>query len=223
MREYKALNQENRVVWIPSGSVLLEGELSIPEIATGLVLFAYGSGSSRHSPRNQYVARIIREAGVGTLLFDLLTQGEEAMDAATRHFRFDISLLARRLMQTTAWIRKQEDTRHLRVGYFGTSTGAAAAFVAAADIEDIGAIVSRGGRPDFAGAALLRIKSPSLLIVGERDEAVVRLNEDSYAHLRCEKEMRIVRGANHLFEEPGTLETVARHAAEWFRKHLQPR
>ena len=208
---------------IPSGEILLEGELSIPFGAQGVVLFAHGSGSSRHSPRNQFVARTIREAGTGTLLFDLLTREEESVDIYTRHLRFDIGLLARRLEDATNWVRREEDTWHLRVGYFGSSTGGGAALVAAAELgEEIGAVVSRGGRPDLAGDALKRVVSPTLLIVGGRDEPVIELNEAAYSELQCEKELRIVPGATHLFEELGTLEEVAHLAARWFKKHLQP-
>lgn len=171
------------------------------------------------------MARTIREAGVGTLLFDLLTREEEAVDLHTRHLRFDIGLLARRLVDATNWIKREEDTWHLRVGYFGSSTGGGAALVAAAELgEEIGAVVSRGGRPDLAGSdALQRVKSPTLLIVGGYDEPVIKLNEEAYTWLRCEKELKIVPKASHLFEEPGTLEDVAQLAAEWFQKHLQLR
>jgi dienelactone hydrolase len=211
----------SRTEQIPSGKIRLEGELSVPVGATGVVLFAHGSGSSRHSPRNQFVARTIRAAGVGTLLFDLLTQEEEAVDASTRHLRFDIGLLAERLVDATNWIKKEADTSHLRVGYFGSSTGGGAALVAAAEVgEEIGAVVSRGGRPDLAGDALREVKSPTLLIVGGLDHAVIRMNEDAYHQLQCEKELRIIPGATHLFEEPGTLEQVARLAADWFQEHL---
>ena len=211
-------------VLIPSGSATLEGELNVPVGAGGVVLFAHGSGSSRHSPRNQFVARTIREAGVGTLLFDLLTREEEAVDIHTRHLRFDITLLARRLMDATDWIKREGDTWHLRVGYFGSSTGGGAALVAAAERgEEIGAVVSRGGRPDLAGSdALQLVRSPTLLIVGGYDEPVIKMNEEAYAWLRCEKELKIVPGATHLFEEPGKLEEVARLAAEWFGRYLQP-
>jgi putative phosphoribosyl transferase len=209
---------------IPANSIQLEGELKVPSFASGIVLFAHGSGSSRHSPRNQYVASVIRNAGVGTLLFDLLTREEEAIDIQTRHLRFDIDLLARRLVDTTNWIKQEPTLRHLRVGYFGSSTGGGAALVAAAMVgEEIGAVVSRGGRPDLAGEALQRVKSPTLLIVGGFDEQVIELNEQAYAQLRCQKELKIVPGATHLFEEPGTLEQVAHLAAQWFQKHLQPR
>jgi len=223
MKVYKARDMQTREVQIQSGSATLEGELSIPPNANGIVLFAHGSGSSRHSPRNQYVARVIREGGVGTLLFDLLTREEERVDLMTRHLRFDIGLLASRLVEATAWAARQDDMRHLRVGYFGSSTGGAAALVAATMAGDrIGAVVSRGGRPDLAGAALPRVKSPTLLIVGGLDKVVIRLNEEAYAELQCEKEMKIVPGATHLFEEPGALEEVARLAAEWFGRHLRP-
>jgi putative phosphoribosyl transferase len=196
----------------------------VPVGAQGVVLFAHGSGSSRHSPRNQYVAQVIRENNVGTLLFDLLTREEEAVDLRTRHLRFDINLLARRLVDATNWIEREADLWHLRVGYFGSSTGGGAALVAAAELNDaVGAVVSRGGRPDLAGAeALKRVKSPTLLIVGGFDEPVIKMNEEAYAWLRCEKEMKIVPNASHLFEEPGKLEEVARLAAAWFRRYLQP-
>src|SRR5918999_3974544 len=211
-------------VQIPSGEAVLDGELNVPVGASGLVLFAHGSGSSRHSPRNQYVAQVIREAGVGTLLFDLLTREEEAVDIQTRHLRFDISLLARRLVDATDWIKREGDTWDLRAGYFGSSTGGGAALVAAGEVgEEIGAVVSRGGRPDLAGSdALQRVRSPTLLIVGGNDEPVIRMNEEAYAWLRCKKELKMVPNASHLFEEPGTLEEVARLAAEWFRRHLRP-
>lgn len=210
-------------VQIPSGEATLEGELSVPVGAAGVVLFAHGSGSSRHSPRNQYVARVIREAGVATLLFDLLTREEEAADIHTRHLRFDINLLARRLMDATEWLKREGNTWYLRVGYFGASTGGGAALVAAAIIgEEIGAVVSRGGRPDLAGpAALQRVASPTLLIVGGDDVPVIKRNEEAYAWLRCEKEIRVIPGASHLFEEPGKLEEVAQLAAGWFQRHLQ--
>lgn len=206
---------------IPSGQITLEGELNVPARATGVVLFAHGSGSSRHSPRNQFVARTIREAGIGTLLFDLLTREEEAVDISTRHLRFDIGLLAERLIDASNWIKRKADTSHLRIGYFGASTGGGAALVAAAELaEDVGAVVSRGGRPDLAGDALPKVKSPTLLIVGGFDYPVIRMNEDAYRQLRCEKELKIVPGATHLFEEPGALEEVAHLAAEWFQRHL---
>ena len=209
-----------RDVQIRSGTVILRGDLSIPVGAQGVVLFAHGSGSSRHSPRNQFVARTIREAGVGTLLFDLLTKEEEAVDARTRHLRFDIGLLAERLIDTTYWIKG--DLSHLNVGFFGSSTGGGAALVAAAELgENVGAVVSRGGRPDLAGKALLQVKCPTLLIVGGLDYPVIEMNQIALAQLHCEKELILVPGATHLFEEPGTLNEVARLAAEWFRKYLR--
>jgi len=206
-------------VHIRSGAVQLRGDLSIPASAQGVVLFAHGSGSSRHSPRNQFVARIIREAGVGTLLFDLLTKEEETVDLSTGHLRFDIGLLAERLIDATYWLKGEFD--YLRVGYFGSSTGGGAALVAAAELGDsVGAVVSRGGRPDLAGDALPQVKSPTLLIVGGLDYPVIEMNEAAFARLRCEKELKIVPGATHLFEEPGTLEQVSDLAAQWFRRHL---
>src|SRR6266566_5030364 len=204
---------------IRSGAAMLQGELSIPGGAKGVVLFAHGSGSSRHSLRNQFVARTIREAGVGTLLFDLLTSDEEAMDIRTRHLRFDIGLLAQRLLDATYWLKGELD--NLSVGYFGSSTGGGAALVAAAELGDsVGAIVSRSGRPDLAGDALPRVKCPSLLIVGGLDYPVIEMNEKALARMRCEKELKIVPGATHLFEENGTLQEVARLAADWFQNHL---
>ena len=213
---------EAREVHISAGSVMLNGELNVPEGASGIVLFAHGSGSSRYSPRNQYVARVIRDAGVGTLLFDLLTREEEAIDLQTRHLRFDISLLAKRLVNATNWLAAEGETSHLRPGYFGSSTGGGAALVAAAALgEKVGAVVSRGGRPDLAGEALPLVKAPTLLIVGGRDVPVIRMNQEAYAQLSCKKELKIVPGATHLFEESGTLEEVARLAAGWFLEHLR--
>lgn len=208
-------------VLIPNGEVNLLGQLCLPEAAPGLVLFAHGSGSSRHSPRNQAVAQVIREAGMGTLLFDLLTREEEASEARTRHLRFDIGLLAHRLLGATQWIHHQSVTQGLSLGYFGASTGAAAALVAAAEMgTTVKAVVSRGGRPDLAGAALARVTAPTLLLVGARDELVLRLNEEAFANLYCQKQLTLIPGATHLFEEPGTLEDVARLAAQWFQKYL---
>jgi putative phosphoribosyl transferase len=209
-------------VCIPCGAVTLEGALAIPRGANGIVVFAHGSGSSRHSPRNQFVARVIRESGNGTLLFDLLTAEEEIEDNVTRRLRFDIGLLASRLVEVTRWLGEQPAARDLGIGYFGSSTGAGAALVAAAEVgQRIDAVVSRGGRPDLAGDALARVQSPTLLIVGGHDEVVIRLNEEALAELRCKKELKIVPGATHLFEEPGALETVARLAADWFHRHFQ--
>ena len=211
------------LVSVPAGAVFLKGNLSLPQDASAIVLFAHGSGSSRHSPRNQYVARTIREAGVGTLLFDLLTSEEEAIDAYTGELRFNIEFLARRLVDATNWITAQPATQHLRIGYFGSSTGAAAALIGAVELSNIvAAVVSRGGRPDLAGEVLPQVKAATLLIVGGNDDVVIGLNEDAYAQLRCEKEMKIVPGATHLFEESGKLEQVAQIASEWFKKKLQP-
>jgi len=213
----------DQTIYIPSGRVKLEGELKLPRGATGIVLFAHGSGSSRHSPRNQYVAKVIREAGVGTLLFDLLTKEEEAIDAYTGELRFDIDFLGRRLVDATNWVTSEPATQHLRIGYFGASTGAAAALVAAVELSNIiAAVVSRGGRPDLAGNALGKVKAPTLLIVGGNDDVVIQLNREARAKLGCEKELKIVPGATHLFEEPGTLEQVAKLASDWFRSKLQP-
>ena len=206
-------------VQIRSGAVMLQGDLIIPSGAQGVVLFAHGSGSSRHSPRNQFVARTIREAGVGTLLFDLLTPVEEAIDARTGRLRFDIGLLAARLIDATYWIKGELD--YLRTGFFGASTGAGAALVAAGELGDsVDAVVSRGGRPDLADEALPQVKAGTLLIIGGLDYPVIKMNEQAYSRLRCEKELKIVPGATHLFAEPGTLEEVARLAADWFHTHL---
>lgn len=212
-----------REVKIPSGDLLLEGELSVPEGARGIVLFAHGSGSSRFSPRNQFVARVLRERRIATLLFDLLTRDEEAFDLKTAALRFDTRLLAKRLVDATRWLDRLDEVRDLNVGYFGASTGGGAALVAAAELGDaIGAVVSRGGRPDLAGEeALRRVVSPTLLIVGEQDTVVLQLNEEAFRLLRCEKELVVIPGVTHLFEEPGALEEVARLAAEWFERHLR--
>ncbi|MCE9519560.1 MAG: dienelactone hydrolase family protein [Verrucomicrobia bacterium] len=208
-------------VVIPTDSVLLEGELDIPPHALGLVIFAHGSGSSRNSPRNQFAARVIREAGVGTLLFDLLTKQEEIEDRTSRRLVFNIDLLADRLEAAAQWADHHPTTNGLRVGFYGSSTGGAAALVAAARLgRSVGAVVSRGGRPDLAGDALVDVVSPTLLIVGGLDDVVLELNKEALALLRCEKALRIVPDATHLFEEPGTLEQVAQLAADWFREHL---
>jgi putative phosphoribosyl transferase len=215
---------ESRRLQVPAGEVTLAGDLEIPENARGLVLFAHGSGSSRRSPRNQAVAEVLRKAGLATLLFDLLTTDEEVEDAYSGHLRFDIGLLSRRLALVTGEIAEDMMSRNLGLGYFGASTGGAAALRAAAALATtIGAVVSRGGRPDLAGEALAHVRAPTLLIVGERDEEVLRLNESAYEKLRCEKALAVVPHATHLFQEPGALEEVARLAAEWFRKHLRTR
>lgn len=209
------------LVHVTAGEVVLEGDIAIPGHATGIVLFAHGSGSSRHSPRNRSVAGELQRRGLATLLIDLLTAGEEEVDMYTRRLRFDIGMLANRLVVTTGWLRQQPETGRLRIGYFGASTGAAAALVAAADLPgQIGAIVSRGGRPDLAGRALLQVTAPTLLIVGGDDTTVIELNREAYALLNTEKRLEIVPGASHLFEEPGTLEEVSRLAADWFAQHL---
>lgn len=208
-------------VRIPAGRVVLSGSLAIPEKAAAVVLFAHGSGSSRHSPRNQFVARTLNDAGLATLLFDLLTPEEEAIDSYTREHRFNIGLLADRLVHVTEWAKQQERTRDLTPGYFGSSTGGAAALVAAAQLpEDIGAVVSRGGRPDLAGDALSKVQAPTLLIVGSNDNVVIELNEMARDRLPGQVKLEIIPGATHLFEEPGALENVANHASNWFVKHL---
>lgn len=207
-----------KLVSIAADHVSLEGELVLPDGTSSIVLFAHGSGSSRFSPRNNYVASILQQAGIGTLLFDLLTHDED------RNYdtRFDIGLLTQRLLAATAWIRQEPSTQSFRIGYFGASTGAAAALQAAAELnEEISAVVSRGGRPDLAGIdALNRVSAPTLLIVGGYDDVVIMLNRDAYAQLNCDKELTIVPGATHLFEEPGTLEQAAQAATNWFAKHL---
>ena len=208
-------------VQIHAGRAVLPGNLNIPEDAGALVLFAHGSGSSRHSPRNQFVARTLNEAGLATLLFDLLTPDEEAIDMQTRELRFNIHLLAERLVHATKWAKQQEQTRDLRIGYFGSSTGGAASLVAAVDVpQDVGAVVSRGGRPDLAGEALPKVQAPTLLIVGGEDDVVIELNEQARDRMRCEVKLEIIPGATHLFEEPGALEKVAQLASEWFVKHI---
>ena len=207
---------------IPCGRTTLDGDLRIPAAALGLVLFAHGSGSSRHSPRNQAVAAVLHRAGIGTLLFDLLTASEEREDAATGHLRFAINLLSHRLVRATEHLAGVASAQGLGVGYFGASTGAAAALCAAADFgARIQAVVSRGGRPDLAGESLRSVQAPTLLIVGERDEEVVQMNRRAYDEMTCEKSFEIVPGATHLFPEPGALDEVARLATAWFLKHLR--
>src|SRR6478752_5157463 len=211
-------------VQIQAEHAVLSGNLTIPENAIALVLFAHGSGSSRHSPRNQFVARTVNRAGLGTLLFDLLTPEEEELDIHTREHRFNISLLAERLVHATKWASQQEETRDLHIGYFGSSTGGAAALVAAAEIpQDIRAVVSRGGRPDLAGDALPKVQAPTLLIVGGNDDVVIELNEMARDQMQCEVKLEIIPGATHLFEEPGALEKVAKMASHWFSLHLIPK
>lgn len=211
-----------RGVTIPVSSVLLEGDLAIPQRASGIVVFAHGSGSSRHSPRNKYVAAELRKAGMATLLMDLLTREEERFEESTGRLRFDIAFLAQRLAGAAKWLEAQRETVALPVGYFGASTGAAAALVAAARQPGrVAAIVSRGGRPDLAGDSLPRVRAPTLLIVGGDDVQVIELNQQAYDQLRCTKGLKIVPGATHLFDELGTLEEVARLAAAWFNRHLK--
>ena len=208
-------------VQIRAGPSVLPGNLNIPEDATALVLFAHGSGSSRHSPRNQFVARTLNEAGLATLLFDLLTPEEETIDMQTREHRFNIQLLAERLLRATKWAKQQEQASNLRTGYFGSSTGGAAALVAAVDApQDVDAVVSRGGRPDLADEALPRVQAPTLLIVGGNDDIVIELNEQARDRMRCEAKLEIIPGATHLFEEPGALEKVAQLASDWFVNHI---
>lgn len=214
---------ENREVQILSTGVRLEGMVSIPQEAMGLVLFVHGRGSSRHSPRNQFVAQTLQEGGLATLLFDLLTPEEEQIDQRTRHLRFDVDLLARRTTGALEWLDLQPYARELKRGLFGSSTGAAAALIAAAELpEKVDAVVSRGGRPDLAGPALPKVQAPTLLVVGGHDEVVINLNEQSLAQMQpaAEKKLMIVPGASHLFEEPGTLEYAARLARDWFQRHL---
>jgi dienelactone hydrolase len=207
-----------RTVRIPISSMMLEGKLIIPKKAKGLVIFAHGSGSSRKSPRNNYVARALEDNGIGTLLFDLLSEEEDFV----YENRFNISLLAERLIAATEWVGKQPEVKDLRLGYFGSSTGSAAALVAAAKIGNkIGAVVSRGGRPDMAMMSLGMVKAPTLLIVGGNDDVVIELNQQAFYHMVCKKEMEIIPGANHLFEEPGALEKVAQLAAKWFARYFK--
>ena len=207
-------------VRISADDATLEGAVTVPGNASKLVLFAHGSGSSRHSPRNRFVAQKFNDTGLATLLFDLLTR-EEAVDLRTAQYRFDIGLLAQRLLHATHWARQYKKTRQLRFSYFGARTGGAAALVAAAELPgDVGAVVSRGGRPDLAGDALPRVRAPTLLIVGERDPHVLDLNRRALDELTAEKHLEVVPHATHLFEEPGALERVAELAARWFREHL---
>ncbi|MDP8949586.1 MAG: dienelactone hydrolase family protein [Actinomycetota bacterium] len=221
MNSESRLGGEKGAVQVTAGPVVLEGNLGVPEGARGVVLFAHGSGSGRHSPRNRYVAGMLREAGLATLLVDLLTSEEEEVDLRTRQLRFDIGLLAERLVGATDWIAQNPDTRNLAVGYFGASTGAGAALAAAAERpEDVGAVVSRGGRPDLAGDSLSRVQAPTLLIVGGNDIPVIGMNRKAMEQMHVEKELEIVPGATHLFEEPGALEEVARLAAGWFVHHF---
>jgi putative phosphoribosyl transferase len=213
-----AIEKKSLEIRIPIGSIYLEGNLDIPTGASGIVVFVHGSGSSRFSPRNQYVAQELQKEGLGTLLFDLLTAEEERIDIVTAHLRFDIDLLAGRLVDVTKWLLNNPDTKNLNIGYFGASTGAAAALIAAKELSDVvKAVVSRGGRPDLAEKALPDVKAPTLLIVGGQDFQVIGMNQWAFDRLTVkEKQLKIVPGATHLFEEPGTLEQVAYLAREWF-------
>jgi putative phosphoribosyl transferase len=212
---------DDRLVQIDAEEVELDGILNVPEGARGAVLFAHGSGSSRNSPRNRYVARVLAEHRLATLLIDLLTAGEEEVDSRTAELRFNIGFLAKRLVRATDWLYQQPETSRLKLGYFGASTGAAAALEAAVERPRlVAAIVSRGGRPDLAGSALSQVVAPTLLIVGGRDQLVAAINQRALAELQVEKELQIVPGATHLFEEPGALEKVASLAAGWFTRHL---
>lgn len=209
-------------VKIPIGKIVLEGTLVLPKGAEGIVLFAHGSGSSRFSPRNQYVAKELQKKDVATLLFDLLTKEEETVDMRTGHLRFDVEFLAERLIGATKWLKEKSETKNLNVGYFGASTGAGAALVAAAKYpEEVYAVVSRGGRPDLAMDYLSKVKAPTLLVVGGKDKPVIEINRETMACLQCLKKLEIVPGASHLFEEPGTLEEVSRLAADWFMHYLK--
>jgi putative phosphoribosyl transferase len=214
--------KENLIRISVKGKSELEGDLQIPEGAKGIVIFAHGSGSSRHSPRNRYVASILQQGGLGTLLIDLLTKEEGEADDATAHLRFDIDLLTDRLCHVTKWLQSSLKGKKLKIGYFGASTGAAAALCAAEELkEEITAVVSRGGRPDLARVALKDVEAATLLIVGGDDTPVIKMNEEAFALMRCEKKMVILPGATHLFEEPGKLEEVAKLALDWFRQHIE--
>ena len=212
---------EHFSVLVPAGEVVLQGDLSMPSKPKGVVLFAHGSGSSRHSPRNRYVAEALNEHSLGTLLVDLLTSEEEQEDEVTGQLRFDIDLLTRRLVAITDWLASLPRTRGYEIGLFGASTGAAAALMTAAQRPDVvKAVVSRGGRPDLAGSTASLVRAPTLLIVGGHDTAVIQMNRDAMALMTCKTELKIVPGATHLFEERGTLAQVASLAAEWFTTHL---
>jgi pimeloyl-ACP methyl ester carboxylesterase len=215
------LQGDSNLVQIRTARVILDGNLEIPSGAASVVLFAHGSGSGRHSPRNRYVAHVLREGGLGTLLIDLLTQEEELVDMQSAHLRFDIPLLAERLTDATDWLTQHSVTRHLPIGYFGASTGSGAALMAAAERPGVvKVVVSRGGRPDLAGAALARLQIPVLLIVGGEDFPVIELNQEAMARMTGETTLEIIPGATHLFEEPGTLQEVAQLARQWFQHYL---
>jgi dienelactone hydrolase len=212
---------EHLPVTVRLDSIQVEGMLSVPTAAAGVVLFAHGSGSSRRSPRNHSVADVLNESGLATLLIDLLTEDEQEVDLQTAHLRFDIPLLAKRLAAITEWLGLHPEVSGLKVGHFGASTGAGAALMAAAEFPlHVHAVVSRGGRPDLAGPVLARVQAPTLLVVGGADPVVIDLNRKAMAQMRCEKELQIVPGAGHLFEEPGALKKVAELARDWFLKYL---
>ena len=214
-------DQLERTIALAADGVSLDGTLGVPERALGVVLFAHGSGSSRFSPRNRYVARVLRDAGLATLLLDLLSPAEERVDDVTRELRFDIGMLGRRLVAAIDWLAEQDDTANLAVGVFGASTGGGAALVASAERPTrVRAVVSRGGRPDLAGDALPMVEAPTLLVVGGLDDVVIDLNERARDHMRATVRLDIVAGATHLFEEPGTLESVAKRARDWFVRYL---
>lgn len=218
-----AIQSNHREEIVVTASVELNGNLIVPSQAQGVVLFAHGSGSSRFSPRNRHVAQLLQQAGLATLLIDLLTRGEEKIDQHTKQFRFNIGLLAERLVDSTKWLRQNPSTKNLKIGYFGASTGSAAALLAAADFpEAVSAVVSRGGRPDLVGSAVTRVKAPTLLIVGEKDYPIEEINRQAFHHLSVDKEMVIIPKATHLFEEAGALDEVARLAGQWFNRYLIP-
>jgi dienelactone hydrolase len=221
MADSAHLQANEQPLQVPAGRVTLHGDLGVPAGASSIVVFAHGSGSSRHSPRNRFVARTMQQMGLATLLFDLLTAEEEAIDDHTAELSFDIALLAERLALVTDWLVRMQRSAWQRIGYFGASTGAAAALVAAAErAAPIGAVVSRSGRPDLAGVALTRVRAPTLLIVGGADPQVLDLNRQALARMVCERQLEVVPGATHLFEEPGTLARVAELASAWFSRHL---
>ncbi len=215
-----ATRPDARALTILSGGANLHGDLQLPGTPRGLVLFAHGSGSSRKSPRNRFVADVLGRAGIATLLFDLLTEAEEAVDLRTRALRFDIPLLGRRLSGATGWLLRQPQFAGLPLGYFGASTGAAAALAASCEWPEVVAVVSRGGRPDLAGPLLPRVQAATLLVVGSLDDDVIELNRQALSQLKCEARLEIVQGATHLFEEPGTLGRAAELAAAWFAGHF---
>jgi len=211
-----------QAIRIPVGNVEVEGNMFLPQETGCLIIFAHGSGSSRFSPRNQYVAKEFNKSSIGTLLFDLLTPGEEEEDELTGQYRFNISLLAQRLVSVTDWLQNDPQTARLKIGYFGASTGAAAALIAAAKLQRlISAVVSRGGRPDLAGQYLADVRAPTLLLVGGDDEEVIELNRQAQAQMNNENKLVVIPGATHLFEEPGKLEEVARFATDWFNRYLK--